>query len=168
MCACSLRRRSPRSAFAWPKSSDPRLPTTRSTNGGCGLSSQNNGPDHLGLWYNAAPWAPNGPHHLGLRAIQVRLYRRCVDLLDEQNACTPFTLQVRPRLTAAVPMENPYCSCKLTRCHRPVPQFCELRPVGAHAGLTMVRATRPTAALPMENPYCLQPHHPYGGSLPRL
>ena len=31
-----------------------------------------NGPNHLGLWYNARPGQQNGPNHLGLRAFQRR------------------------------------------------------------------------------------------------
>ena len=27
---------------------------------------QHDGPNHLGLWYNAAPWASSGPNHLGM------------------------------------------------------------------------------------------------------
>ena len=41
-------------------------------------------------------------------------------------------LRVRPsRLTAAIPMKNPYCSCKLTRsCHagREIQHYMEIRP----------------------------------------
>ena len=36
-----------------------------------GLSSQDDGPDHLGMRCNAFFWASNGPNHLGLCAPQV-------------------------------------------------------------------------------------------------
>ena len=52
---------------------------------------------------------------------------------------------MRPRRTAAIPVDNPYCSCKLTRPTAALPvdnPCCSCKP------------TRPTAALPMDNPCC--------------
>ena len=52
--------------------------------------------------------ASNGTNHLGLCALQH------VILVGAGIGLTPFASS-ESRPTAAIPMENPYCSCKLTR-----------------------------------------------------
>ena len=66
---------------------------------------QQDGPNHLGLWYNVLP-----EHHMAL----ITSF-----LCALQAACWPGSgPRARPMgasLTAAIHMDNPYCSCKLTR-----------------------------------------------------
>ena len=64
------------------------------------------GSDHLGLWHKCAPWASNGPDHLGLRALQhsfwtaaLRLTREPRPLLPQRQVCVLQT----PRVCAFVP-----------------------------------------------------------------
>ena len=57
-------------------------------------------------------------------------------------------------LAAAIPMENPYCSCKLTRSGRTEPLRRGAPACGHHALARDAGESRPTAAIPMDNPYC--------------
>ena len=67
---------------------------------------QQDGPNHLGLWCNFATRPPNGTNHLGLCALQ--------ETLPVEDR-VPWSWKGESRPTAAIPMENPYCSCGLTR-----------------------------------------------------
>ena len=100
-----------------------------------------NGPNHLGLWLTWTARRPNGPNHLGLVNYQSGeiIYDEAMDMFAEmdtdgsgwisaQEVIAGMAklgmrggseeirklMQVPLWLTAARPMDNPYCSCKLT------------------------------------------------------
>ena len=66
-----------------------------------------------------APWAANGPDHLGLcapvRSLHLHQTPDDVPVDGRRPNLREPQPQVLPRPTAATPVENPYRSCKLTR-----------------------------------------------------
>ena len=100
---------------------------------------QPDGPDHLGLWYNALPWASNGPDRLGLCALQdlagaewaASLGAACMARLRTciQNICDPDYMEPEKGLmvgVSAVLMEE-VASREGTYWPHPSCQAAELR-----------------------------------------
>ena len=79
---------------------------------------QKDGPDHLGLWCNAAPCASNGPDRLAITLEKVG--RGTFKRNWTVGAFEEYLHHGESWPTAAVPMDSPCCSCKLTRALPPL------------------------------------------------
>ena len=131
------------------------------------------GPNHLGLWFNglfsnipalipsdcAAVMAAAGNRPAGGR--QLSLDQLCLSYPGFIEALGRLaTMLGESRLTAAIPMANPYgSSCKLTRAERKGPPLSEPGGAVGLASLFDQLAVEPnapvlTAAIPMECTYC--------------
>ena len=136
---------------------------------------QHDGPNHLGLWVTWAALQHDGPNHLGLWVIWTALQHDGPNHLGvlrsirlEQGRPVPAgQVGHGPQLTAAIiPVDNPGCSCKLTRVHCSAGQRARPRrrqqrrlPPGAgpvvrflHPGVSALMLCPPRVSLPPTAP----------------